>query len=333
MCKRPTSSNGEKMTTRRVHPIIIGVHTSIAGGVAKAVLSAQSKNCDAFQIFARNPRGWRERPLTPDEVRGFRDTRERAGLWPLAIHSVYLINLAAQDPLVLAQSRAAFRQEIERALLLGADYLVVHPGNPGVGIPELGMETAVESIKLATQGIELQGAAAGRTGAGKSGALTILIENTAGQGSSIGCSFEQVAEIVAALDELPVGVCLDTQHTFACGVDISTEDGLKRTVGAVSRSFGFERLKLIHCNDSKVPLGARVDRHEHIGLGYIGADAFRRLTHNLKFRRIPFILETPIDNRHDDEWNLRRIRELASDDRQYKTKELVTGTGKGSASG
>jgi deoxyribonuclease-4 len=177
--------------------------------------------------------------------------------------------------------------------------------------PELGIETAVESIKLASQGIKILGAASSRTRAGQPGGLSILIENTAGQGSSIGCSFDQVADIVAALDELPVGVCLDTQHTFACGMDISTERGLRSTVRAINRTFGFDRLKLIHCNDSKVSLGSRVDRHEHIGLGYIGAEAFRRLTHNLKFRRIPFILETPIDKRHDDAWNIRQIRELS----------------------
>jgi deoxyribonuclease-4 len=141
--------------------------------------------------------------------------------------------------------------------------------------------------------------------------LTILIENTAGQGSCIGCTFDQVAEIVAALDGLPVGVCLDTAHTFAAGYDISTEAGLKSTVRAITRSFGFERIKLIHCNDSKAPLGSRVDRHQHIGLGHIGEEGFRRLTHNLKFRRIPFILETPVDKERGDDLNLMKIRELA----------------------
>ena len=282
---------------------IVGVHTSIAGGLTNAVRSAEAKGCDCFQIFARNPRGWLERPLTRDEVSEFRMTRERAGLWPLAIHSVYLINLAAQDPLVQAKSREAFRQEIKRGIELGADYLVVHPGNPKTAPADVGIATAVESIREAARGLKLNGAASG---------LTILIENTAGQGSSIGCDFEQVADILAALDDLPVGVCLDTAHTFASGYDISTEAGLKATVRAINRSFGFDRIKLIHCNDSKAALGSRVDRHQHIGLGHIGADAFRRLTGNLKFRRVPFILETPVDGERDDIGNINRLRELSS---------------------
>lgn len=282
----------------------VGVHTSIAGGLTNAVASAKARGCDCFQIFARNPRGWLERPLSSDEVSEFRMTRERAGLWPLAIHSVYLINLAAQDPLVLAKSREAFRQEIKRGIELGADYLVVHPGNPKTAPADIGIATAVESIREAARGLKLGGA---------TGGLTILIENTAGQGSSIGCDFEQVADIIAALDDLPVGVCLDTAHTFASGYDISTEAGFKATVRAINRSFGFDRIKLIHCNDSKAALGSRVDRHQHIGLGHIGADAFRRLTHSLKFRRVPFILETPVNQERDDVGNINMLRALASE--------------------
>jgi len=277
----------------------IGVHTSIAGGLACAIESAVAKGCDAFQIFARNPRGWLERPLTQDEVNKFRMARERAGLLPMAIHAVYLINLAAQDPIIQAKSREAFRQEIVRAVTLGADYLVVHPGNPRTAPADVGIVTAVESVREAARGLKLNGE------------MTILIENTAGQGSAIGCNFEQVADIVAALDDLPVGVCLDTAHTYAAGYDISTEAGLRATVRAINRSFGFDRIKLIHCNDSKAGLGSRVDRHQHIGLGQIGADAFRRLTRDSKFRRIPFILETPVDGKRNDEWNIKQLRELS----------------------
>ncbi|HEX8186027.1 MAG TPA: deoxyribonuclease IV [Blastocatellia bacterium] len=298
------------MTASEVIPII-GVHTSIAGGLPNAARSAEAKGCDAFQIFARNPRGWLERPLSREEIHEFRTARERAALWPLAIHSVYLINLAAQDPVVQARSRAAFRQEVERGIKLRADYLVVHPGNPKTVPAEMGIITAIESVREATRGLVLKGAASSANRAGKKGGLTILIENTAGQGSSIGCNFEQVADLLAGLDDLPVGVCLDTAHTFASGYDISTEPGLKATVRAINRSFGFERIKLIHCNDSKSPLGSRVDRHQHIGLGHIGAEAFGRLARNLKFRRIPFILETPVDSERNDEWNINRLRELS----------------------
>jgi len=292
--------------------INIGVHTSIAGGLVNAVREAQAKGCDGFQIFARNPRGWLARDLSRDEVREFRSAREAAGLWPLAIHSVYLINLAAQDPVVLERSRIAFRQEIERGLMLGADYLVVHPGNPRTASADVGIITAAESMREASRGLTLNGAAASASHAGQKNGLTILIENTAGQGSSIGCSFEQIADLLALLDDLPVAVCLDTAHTFASGYDISTVAGLKATMRAIDCSFGFERIKLIHCNDSKAAFGSRVDRHQHIGLGHIGAAAFRRLTRTLKFRRVPFILETPVDSERDDIGNINLLRELAN---------------------
>jgi deoxyribonuclease-4 len=297
------------MSTRHFR---VGVHTSIAGGLPKAIESAVAKGCDGLQIFARNPRGWTARELERDEVHAFREARERANLWPLAIHSVYLINLASQDPVLLERSRRAFREEIERGIQLGADYLVVHPGNPVTAPADVGIMTAAESIREATRGLNFHGASADAKQSGQRNGLTILLENTAGQGSSIGCHFEQVADMLAMLDDLPVGVCLDTAHTLAAGYDIATAKGLKATIRLIDRSFGFERIKLIHCNDSKAPLGSRVDRHQHIGEGYIGAEAFRRLTHTLKFRRIPFILETPVDSERDDRWNINRLRELGA---------------------
>lgn len=290
----------------------IGIHASIAGGLRNAIGSAVEKGCDCFQIFARNPRAWLARPLDRDEIREFRAARDKAELWPLAVHSVYLINLAASDPVLLGRSREAFREEIKRGLDLGAEYLVVHPGSAGRADPEVGIATAVESVRECARGLKLRGEPSNAGRGDHNNALTILIENTAGQGSSIGCDFEQVAQILAALDELPVGVCLDTAHTFASGYNISTEAGLGSTIRAIDRSFGFDQIKLIHCNDSKAPLNSRVDRHQHIGLGYIGAEAFRRLTHNLKFSRVPFILETPVDKEGGYEWNIARLRELAS---------------------
>jgi deoxyribonuclease-4 len=289
-----------------------GVHTSIAGGLPNAVRAAVLKGCDGFQIFARNPRGWSERALSRQEVREFRRAREQAGLWPLAIHSVYLINLAAQDEQLLARSRDSFRQEILRSLEIGADFLVVHPGNPKTASADAGIQTAIESVRAAAAGLKLNGAAASQSRANRKNCLTILIENTAGQGSSIGCNFEQVADIVAALeDDVPVGVCLDTAHTFASGYNIATKSGFKLTVQKIERSFGFDKLRLIHCNDSKAALGSRVDRHQHIGLGHIGIDAFQRFLHHPKFRAVPFILETPVDEVRDDEGNLTVMRELS----------------------
>jgi deoxyribonuclease-4 len=276
-----------------------GVHTSIAGGLPNSVTRAVEKGCETLQIFARNPRGWNERPLTAEEVRQFKDARQQAGLYPLAIHAVYLINLAAQDEKMRASSREGFRQEIIRGLEIGADYLVVHPGNPKTASADAGIHTAIESVREAVRGLQMNG-------------LTILIENTAGQGSSIGCTFEQVADIVAGLaDDASVGVCLDSAHTFASGYDIATAAGFKKTMKLIDQTFGFEKLKLIHCNDSKAAFNSRVDRHQHIGLGHIGLDAFRRLTRHPKIRHIPFILETPEDEVRDDRGNLSVIREIS----------------------
>jgi len=306
---------------------IIGMHASIAGGLANAIARAEALGCDCLQIFARNPRGWAARELTPAEINAFLQARDRSGLWPLVIHSVYLINLAAQDPALLAKSRATFREELQRALALGADYLVVHPGNPGQAGIEIGISTAVESIREATRGLDLKGASIDSNREEERNGLTILLENTAGQGSSIGCDFEQIAELLAVLDDLPVDVCLDTAHTFASGYDISTESGLNKTIREIDRAFGTERVKLVHCNDSRAPLGSRVDRHEHIGLGHIGADAFRRLTRDSRFRRIPFVLETPVDAERDYEWNVNRLRELSriEETATARTRDAITG--------
>jgi len=290
----------------------IGIHASIAGDLNKAIDSASKIGADCFQIFARNPRGWRARPLETGEITEFRTAREKSGLWPLAVHSVYLINLAATDPVLLARSREAFREEIKRCIVLGAEYLVVHPGSSRGAEAETGLATAIDSVRESTRGLKLTGASSRPDQSGQNNALTILFENTAGQGSSIGCDFGQIDRLLAALDDQPVDVCLDTAHTFASGYDISTEAGLQSTIRTIDDSFRFERIKLIHCNDSKAPLSSRVDRHEHIGLGHIGADAFRRITHNLKFSRVPFILETPVDKERGYEWNLGQIRALGN---------------------
>ena len=289
----------------------IGIHASIAGGLSNAVGSAVEKSCDCLQIFARNPRGWSARPLERDQIRAFRTAREKAELWPLAVHSVYLINLAAQEPALLARSREAFRQEIKRSLDLGAEYLVVHPGNSGGFNAEVGITTAIESVRDCTKGLKLSRAPSKAGEERRNRALTILFENTAGQGSSIGCNFEQIAQLLAALDDLPVDVCLDTAHTFASGYNISTKAGLRSTIREIDNSFGFDRIKLVHCNDSKAMLNSRVDRHQHIGLGHIGADAVGRLLRNLKFSRVPFILETPVDKERGYEWNLQSLRALS----------------------
>lgn len=275
------------------------MHTTIAGGLHQSIRVATELGMDTLQIFSRNPRGWAARALPAAEVEEFRRAHAESGLTPLAVHACYLINLAAQEEISFERSVVAFRDELERAALIGADYLVVHPGNAKGASVEQGIITCRDAIKRAATGLKL-------------GKLMILIENTAGQGSSIGCSFEQVREILDQCDGLPMGVCLDTAHSFASGYDLATPAGFKKSMKQLSATIGFDNIKMIHCNDSKVPLGSRVDRHWHIGEGHIGVKGFELIVSEKRLRKIPFILETPIDKLHDDRWNLAQFRAIAN---------------------
>lgn len=276
-----------------------GMHTSIAGGLTNAIKHALELRSDTLQIFSRNPRGWSAKPLTREEIREFQAAREKSGLHPLVVHDCYLINLASGDKLIRTKSTAAFRDEIERAIAIKADYLVTHPGS-GRGAPEEeAIRNCSSAIRDAVRGLKLHG-------------LHITLENTAGQGNCLGSRYEQIERLIEDLNDLPVAVCLDTAHSFAAGYDLASEKGLSATVRAIKQTFGFERLKVIHCNDSKVPLGAKSDRHEHIGLGHIGLEAFRRIVNHRQLSKVPFILETPIDKLHDDFWNLKTLRSLVN---------------------
>lgn len=277
----------------------VGVHTSIAGALDKAVRRARKIGCDTFQMFSGNPRGWTTAELTAEACERFRQARARYGLKPLVIHDNYLINLASTNAVIRSRSIAAFRLEIERALALGADYLVAHPGCATGGSATAAIRTCVESIKQAASGVRLNG-------------LAVLIENTAGQGSAIGRSFEEVAEIMTGVGrDLPVGTCMDTAHCFEAGYPIHTASGLARTLRQLDSAVGIENVRVIHANDSKTSLGSHADRHEHIGKGQIGAEAFGRIVRHPKLRAIPFICETPIDRPGDDKRNLRVMRRLA----------------------
>ncbi len=278
-----------------------GVHTGVAGGLHRSISEAEEKGCQTWQIFSRNPRGWTAKPLTPDDVKLFREARERSGLTPCVIHSCYLINLAAPAPEVRAKSIAAFRDEIERGLAIGADYLVVHPGS-GRGAP---VEQAIENCASA-----IQESSAGLEGEMWKAGFHILIENTAGQGDQIGRSFEQVRDIISLCEALPLGMCLDTAHSFAAGYDWRDEGAARRAMSALGKTVGFEKVKVVHFNDSKAAFNSRVDRHWHIGAGEIGAEGLSRLINHPKLRKVPFILETPQDDQSDDLKNLAAARAL-----------------------
>jgi len=276
----------------------VGVHTSIAGALENSAHRAHQLGCDAFQIFSGNPRGWRTARPAAAACEEFREARAGYGLRPLAIHANYLINLASPEPAIRSPSVKAFLRELERALRLGADFVVLHPGSARNGNRAGARRKFVESLLRAAQGLNLDG-------------LTVLIENTAGQGSVLGSSFEELAAILAGAGrELPVGVCFDTAHCFAAGFPIHTARGLIETVRQLEAAVGLKNVRLVHANDSKAAFGSKIDRHQHIGKGHIGAQGFRRILRHPKLRRIPFICETPIDRPGDDRRNLQMMRKL-----------------------
>jgi deoxyribonuclease-4 len=286
----------------------IGIHASIAGSYLNALESARKLGCNALQIFSSSPRMWQGGPARIPEVdaSAFRARRAELGLGPLVIHANYLINLAAAQPMLRTRSIQAFHDELVRGVALGADFLVVHPGSRGEATPEQAVSTVIESVKQASKRASL-------------GNLRILIENTAGMGVAVGSRLEEVAEILAGLKDVPAAACLDTAHLFAAGYDIKSETGLTSTIDVIDTTIGLDRVPIFHVNDSKIPLAGRIDRHENIGEGKIGAEAFRRiLTHprlgassleGLTGRA--FVLETPIDQPGDDRRNVAKLWELA----------------------
>ncbi len=290
----------------------VGVHTSIAGALENAAHHAKKIGCDTFQMFSANPRGWRTLDPTPEACERFRAVRGNYGLSPVVVHDNYLINLASADAVICEKSIAAFRRELERAIALAADYLVTHPGSSKGSSASEAIKTCVESLRQAAKGLTLDG-------------LTILIENTAGQGSAIGRTFEEVAEIIAGAEgDLPVGACIDTAHSFEAGYPIHTPVGLSRTLGQLESTVGLDKVRLIHANDSKTAFGSHADRHQHIGKGEIGREAFRRIVRHPKLRRIPFICETPIERPGDDKMNLRMMRKLAGEIVQNSRRKPVS---------
>ncbi len=289
----------ERSLTPPRAPVRIGIHTSIAGRFEQAADRAKELGCDALQIFSSSPRNWTSASIRPLEAEAFRQRRHALGLAPLVIHDNYLINLASPQPVLRSRSLQAFRAELERALALQADYLVIHPGS-ALGLPRRqALANVAAGLRQAVRGFQLNG-------------LQILLENTAGQGSALGADLKELAELLYAAPELNLGVCLDTAHLFAAGYDIRRAEGLEDTLATAHTAIGLDRVKVIHVNDSKAALGARVDRHEHIGKGKIGLEAFRRMLHHPTLAGKTFILETPIERPGDDRRNVGALRRLAA---------------------
>ena len=293
--KLPSPKCPPRLTSRR-----IGIHTSSAGGVQLAAERAYRLGCNAFQIFSSSPRQWAAHELDRPQCEHMKRLRDRYDLKPLVIHTNYLVNLAGVNELFLKKSVEAFRGEIERALALCAEYLVLHPGSFRGSDREQGLMRTAAAIAAAAQGLDLD----------KSG-LTILIENTAGAEYSLGGSFEQVAEVLEYLRHLvPVGACIDTCHTHVAGYDMVSPRGLEDTLKHLDETVGLKDVPVWHCNDAKGARGSKLDRHQHIGQGSIGMEPFRRLLNDPRLAHAAFIAETPIDEPGDDRRNVAALKKL-----------------------
>jgi deoxyribonuclease-4 len=286
---------------------LLGVHTKIVGGLSRSIREAQAKGCRTWQIFSRNPRGWSSRNLTTEEIKLFRIEREKSGLSPCVIHSCYLINLAARVGEIRQKSIVAFRDEIERGLAIGANYLVVHPGSAKQTSVEEAISHCASAIIESASGLEERMWQSD---------FRILIENTAGQGGQIGRSFEQVGDILDLCKNLPMGMCLDTAHSFAAGYDWRDEYAASRAITSLSRTVGLNNLRVIHFNDSKAAFNSKIDRHWHIGKGEIGSAGLAFLINHPILRKLPFILETPQINPDDDIINLAAAKSLTLNELQ-----------------
>ena len=293
------STNDPPTTDRAAAPPRIGLHLGIAGGLHTALLRARELNATAVQIFSRNPRGWTAKPLDAEQIALFKSTRDATAISPVVIHANYLINLASGDETIREKSRSAFREEVERGIAIGADYLVVHPGSTKGACAADGVRACAATLREACDGVDR-------------GGLRILVENTAGQGDCIGHELAHLRDIIALCPDLNLGVCFDTAHAFAAGYDLRDEDGLTATLESLETCVGLENVRVVHFNDSKTAYSSRVDRHANIGEGEIGHEGMRQIARAPVLAHAAFLLETPQDQAGDDERNLESLRSFVS---------------------
>ncbi|HEV2617059.1 MAG TPA: deoxyribonuclease IV [Candidatus Acidoferrales bacterium] len=281
--------------------IRIGIHTSIAGDITSSLEIAHNLGANALQIFSASPRMWSRGPsgsnVADAGAQRFRDRRVELGLGPLVVHGNYLINLASPERVLRVRSIQAFHDELVRAAALGADFLVAHPGSGRGAHMGSAIAAIADGLKQAARGVNFNG-------------LRILLENTAGQGTSVGSRFAELKNILDLCPELPLGVCVDTAHLFAVGHDLCRVAGLDGALKEIAQTVGLERVFVVHVNDSKAAMGSRLDRHEHIGKGKIGVEAFRRILNHPLLAGRAFILETPIDRPGDDRRNVQTLWRL-----------------------
>ena len=278
----------------------IGIHLGTTGGISNSIERAREIGANTLQIFSASPRMWRVTKVDPKQAARTRELRAARDLGPLVVHTSYLVNVCSQTEGVREKSVAAFRGEIERALALGAEFLVLHPGSWKGLTRDEGLKLAAESISRAIDGLPWQEAN-----------FRILIENTAGSAFSLGGSFDQVAELVQRLKaSAPVGVCLDTCHAHVAGYDLVTAEGYEQTMAQAAATVSFKMVHVWHMNDAKAARGSKLDRHEHIGKGMMGLEPFRRLLNDPRFAHAAFIAETPVDAPGDEERNVSVLKSL-----------------------
>ncbi|MEP7355327.1 MAG: deoxyribonuclease IV [Acidobacteriota bacterium] len=286
----------------------VGIHTSIAGSLERSALEAAELGANTFQIFSSSPRQWKASVPGDASIKLLSRAREKHDLFPLVIHDNYLINLASADATIRAKSIDAFRGELVRGIALDAEFLVAHPGNYKGQTVEQGIFAFLAGVAEAANGLKFS-------------KLMLLVENTAGAGAQLGGRMEELhvmrdfaAQTVGQSSDLQIGFCLDTCHLLVSGYDISTEAGLNETVAEADRLLGMENVRVIHANDSKGAFNSHLDRHQNIGEGYIGLEAFRRIVNHPKLRDKPFILETPVEKPGDDRKNVDTLKSLWRDE-------------------
>ena len=277
---------------------ILGAHVSIAGGVFNAPARGLEADCDAVQIFTKSSNQWKAKPLTDEGAEKFAAAQRETGVPVVCAHDSYLINLASPDDALYEKSRAAFAEEMQRCDFLGIENLVMHPGSHVGSGEEAGLKRIAEAFNLIID-------------EDPNGKVTICLENTAGQGTNLGYKFEQLAQIIDMAEAKDrFGICLDTCHTFTAGYPIQKATDYKKTIKQFDDIIGLDRLRVIHFNDSKKDFATRVDRHEHIGQGFIGKETFGHFLNDRRMTRIPKILETPKESAEEDIANLELLRSL-----------------------
>jgi deoxyribonuclease IV len=290
-----TSSEDKSSSLHLPAGALLGAHTSTSGGVSQAILRAQTCGFTAAQIFVKNNKQWFAPPLTEEEISVFRAKRKASGIIFFA-HNSYLVNLASQDAEMFSTSVRAMTAELERAEALGLPFIVMHPGSHGGSGEEVGLKRiaqGLDEIVHATSGFQCR----------------MALEITAGQGNALGYKLEHLNSLLESVgDEKRFGICLDTAHLYAAGYNVKTLDGYQETMARVEKLFGSRRVLGLHLNDSKVPLGKRVDRHEHLGAGEIGLDCFKWIVQDARWAATPKVLETPkSEDMHEDVENLLKL--------------------------